>query len=314
MVHDDPLTRALNHPIGHVTQALLNWWYRQGPKAGEGLKDEIKTSFTEMCTKKDEKFRNGRVLLATHVLSLYRVDVEWTRKNLLPLFNWQHSEVEARAAWGGYLWSPRLYRPLIADIKKPFLETASHLEQLGEHADQYISFLTFAALDRGDTFSIEELANIYQNLPKKGLEIAAMALVRAIEGVTEQRGEYWKNRIHPFIHKIWPKYKELRSPELSENLGRLCLEAEEAFPEALNVLKHWLQPVPHPYYLIKKIHEKKLCEKFPENALGFLDAVIGDEAQHSVRGLGECLNKIRKSVPKRVDDKRFIRLNELRGP
>ncbi|MGB8379385.1 MAG: anti-phage defense-associated sirtuin Dsr1, partial [Rhodanobacteraceae bacterium] len=43
---DDPVFRAINHPIGHVTQALLDWWYRQEPDDGQGLPEIIKSIFT----------------------------------------------------------------------------------------------------------------------------------------------------------------------------------------------------------------------------------------------------------------------------
>ncbi|HFD86105.1 MAG TPA: hypothetical protein ENJ35_00335, partial [Gammaproteobacteria bacterium] len=54
---DDPVFRAINHPVGHVAQALLDWWYRQDLKDKQGLIDEIKPIFTEMCDTRIEKFR-----------------------------------------------------------------------------------------------------------------------------------------------------------------------------------------------------------------------------------------------------------------
>ena len=62
-------------------------------------------------------------------------------------------EAEARAAWEGFLWSPRLYRPLMEMLKPAFLDTARHYAALGKHDGQYASLLTFAALDPGDTFT-----------------------------------------------------------------------------------------------------------------------------------------------------------------
>jgi hypothetical protein len=34
---DDPVTRAINHPVGHVTEALLRWWSRRSLEDGQGL-------------------------------------------------------------------------------------------------------------------------------------------------------------------------------------------------------------------------------------------------------------------------------------
>lgn len=308
---DDPVGRAINHPVGHVTQALLGWWYRGTLKDGQGLAEELKSTFTELCDTPIDKFRHGRVILAAHVIPLYRVDREWATKYLLPLFDWRVSSIEARSAWEGFLWSPRLYRPFMTAIKVPFLETALHYERLGDHAEQYAAFLTFAALDPGDTFTPEELASAIGRLPEAGLESSAQALVRALEGAREQPEEYWRNRLLPFLHNIWPKSRELITPSISESLARLCVAAGEAFPEVLHELHNWLQSVQHPDYVVHLLYEAKLCEQFPGDALTLLDTVVGNDAQWLPRELRKCLDEIEQANPQLNTDVRFVRLAEL---
>lgn len=307
---DDPVSRAINHPIGHATEALLRWWYRQEPKAAEGLQEEIKPLFTELCDTRVKKFRHGRVLLTAHVIALFRIDEQWTITHLLPLFDWQRSENEARAAWEGFLWSPRLYRPLMAAIKQPLLETALHYEKLGNHAAQYAGFLTFAALEPGDTFTRKELLAATRLLPPEGLHIAAQTLIRAIESAGEQRREYWRNRLVPYLKSIWPKSGDVTSPAISKSLARLCVAAKEDFPEALSILKYWMHSVNYPDFLVRLLHEANLCEKFPAEALVFLDIVIGD-GSCLPRKLKECLDNIQQANPALVDGEQFQRLNSL---
>ncbi len=308
---DDPVFRAINHPVGHVTEALLHWWYRQEPKDAEGLRGEVKLLFTELCDTRIEKFRHGRVLLAAHAIALFRVDEDWARTQLLPLFDWQRSEVDARAAWEGFLWSPRLYRPLLAAIKHHLLETARHYGQLGKHAEQYVAFLTFAALDPGDTFTTSELAEATCKLPAAGLQSAAQALTRALEGAGEQRGEYWINRVLPYLKSVWPKSREVMTPAISGPLGRLCVAARGAFPEAMEALRHWLQPVEHPNYLVRLLNKAKLCEQYPSDTLVFLDAVISGNTQWLPRELKQCLDDICNADQALANDPRLIRLTEL---
>lgn len=307
---DDAVFRAINHPIGHATEALLRWWYRQEPRATEGLQEEINPLFTELCDTRVKKFRHGRVLLAAHVIALFRVDKQWTATHLLPLFDWQQSEAEARAAWKGFLWAPRLYRPLMAAIKQPLLETARHYEKLGTHAKQYAGFLTFAALEPGDTFTRKELLTAIRVLPSEGLHIAAQTLIRALESAGEQRREYWRNRLVPYLKSIWPKSGDVTSPAISESLARLCVAAKEDFPEALSILKYWMRSVIYPDFLVRLLHEANLCEKFPAEALEFLDIVIGD-GSCLPRKLKESLDSILQGDPALAHNKRFQRLNNL---
>lgn len=305
---DDPVMRAINHPVGHVTEALLRWWCRRSLEDGQGLPEEIKSTFTELCDTQIDKYRHGRVLLAAHVIALFRVDREWATQHLLPLFDWQRSEAEARAAWEGFLWSPRLYRPLMEMLKSAFLDTARHYAALGEHSGQYASLLTFAALDPGDTFTTTELATATRSLPPEGLREAAQALVRALEGAGEQRVNYWTNRVARYLHDTWPKTRDNVSPSIAESLGRLCVAAQDAFPEALTLLRAWLQPPAHPDYLVHRLHEAGLCGRFPEQALDFLSLLIGDQTQWPPGDLGACLDAIQSAMPELETDPRFERL------
>ena len=126
---DNPISIAINHPVGHVTEALLNWWIRWSPEHGQSLSDTIRPVFTELCDVSFGTFRHGRVLLARNVITLFHRDREWSEQHLLPLFDWNHSTNEARAAWSGFLGSPRLYRPLMESLKRPFLDTALYLRR-----------------------------------------------------------------------------------------------------------------------------------------------------------------------------------------
>jgi len=308
---DDPVSRAINHPIGHVTEALLSWWYRQDPKEGQGLPKEVKVPFTSLCDTQITMYRHGRVVLAAHAIALFRVDEAWTKAHLLQIFDWDKSEVEAGAAWEGFLWSPRLYPPLLSTIKRSMLEAAKHYIRLGKHAEQFADFLTFAALDPGETFTNEELSQVTHALPIEGLQSAAQTLVRALEGAGEQREIYWRNRVLPYWDSIWPKSSESKSHAVSESLARLCVAARKAFPDAFKKLRHWLQPVEYPDYIICQLHEASLCQEFPDDALEFLGKIIGADARWLPNELRHCLDQIKQTDQMLAGKPTFTRLTNL---
>jgi hypothetical protein len=308
---DDPVLRAINHPVGHVTQALLDVWYRKEPDDGQGLPQSIKPIFTELCDVQVPKFRHGRVLLAAHALSLFRVDQAWSEQHLLPLLDWNRSEAEARATWEGFLWSPRLYRPLMEAIKPAFLETANHYAQLGNHKEQFAAFLTFAALDPGDTFTTAQLATAIRALPADGLRESAQVLVRALEGAGDQREDYWKNRVSPFWEKIWPKSNDQASSANAESLARLCIAAGNEFPSAVAAVVNWLRVVQHPGYVIQRLQESGLAARFADDALRLLSTIVGDQPSWLPPELRQCLDAIGQAAPNLRQDHRCMRLDEL---
>lgn len=249
------------------------------------------------------------MLLATHVIALFRVDQDWASEHLLPLFDWQVYPQEAPAAWQGFLWSPRLYRPLMEMLKRPFLDTATHYEELGEYQQQYPALLASAALDRGDTFTKDELASATRSLPANGLHDTAQALVSALESAGDQRANYWSNRVAPYLRAIWPRTRDKVSPDISESFGRLCIAAQDKFPEALAQLKDWLQAAEYPDSLVHWLYEAGLCKKFPNEALEFLSRLIGEQTQSLPGDLGDCLETIESASPELKADQRFKRLS-----
>jgi hypothetical protein len=305
---DDVVLRAINHPVGLATEAALRWWYRQRPQDNQGLRDEIIPILTEICDPDVATFRYGRVVLGTNLIALFRVDRDWVEQYLLPLFDWDKSYGEARAVWMGFLGSPRLYRPLMDALKPDFLATSEYHHDLGDYARQYAGFLTFAALDPGDTFTMPELAKATGSLPADGLAQVAQTLVQALESAGDQRGEYWRNRVVPYLRHVWPQSRESLTPTIATNFARLCVAAGDQFPEAFSELRHWLRAPVHPDFVVHQVHETKLGERFPSDTLKFLSIIISDNAQLVSNELSGCLDAIAEARPTLVEDDDFRRL------
>jgi hypothetical protein len=304
---NQPVTEAINHPIGHATQALLNLWFKRKPGDNDSLPSDVEPLFTQLCDVGIERFRHGRVLLASNLIALFRVDRSWTERHLLPLFDWGRSSVEAKAAWEGFLWSPRLYRPLLIAFKPQFLFTAHHYADLGEHSVQFAAFLTYAALDAVDGYTSEDFQSAIGALPQEGLQEVARALSQALEGAGEKREDYWKNRIQPFWQRSWPKSRHLVSNSIAESLARMCIAAGDEFPSALSAVVDWLLPMEDPGYIVHRLDESGLCARFPDVALRLLDAILTDQPW-APEELGRCLEAIAQAAPALREDFRYKKL------
>ena len=313
VIDDDPVSVAINHPVGVVTEALLNWLYRQELEDAEGLSDPIKSIFTKLCDKQNSEFCHGRVLLAKHSIALFRVDADWVRNSLLPLFDWQASEEEANCAWAGFLWSQPHHSPVLWEIKNNFLDTASHYNKLGRNAERFAFFLTYLALNPSDAFTTDELKHATNKLPIKGLQGTVKALTSALKGAGDQRIEFWEYRILPYFDSIWPMSSQTVNPEISSYLARLCIEAQEKFPDAVEKLRPWLKQIDRPGYFIYHLKEMNLCKNFPEDSLKFLDAILSDQAPMAARALTlrECLNDILTTDSKFAGNTLYNRLDRL---
>ncbi len=309
MNDDDPIFRAINHPKGRVTQALLHWWFSAKPEDDELLPRRLVPIFSRLCNTSTADYRHARILLCANVVALMRVDPLWASSNILPLFDWDKSNLEARAAWIGYLWAPRLYRPLLTAFKSAFLATADKYVDLGDHGRQYASVLTFAALDPADVFARTEIQTAIRALPQDGLERCARALVQALGSSGDQRAEYWSNRVQPFIEKIWPKATIAAPKLITEQFARLALAAGESFPEALAVVKPWLVPIEYPYAVLTDLTQYGTCAKFPREALNLIDRIVGKGVWPTPE-LVNCIETIGKAAPELADTDVFRRVDD----
>ena len=312
---EDPVGQAINHPVGKITEALLNLWTATSLEDGQGLASEIRPIFTELCDVRIGKFRPGRTMLTMRVPALFRVDREWTIRHLLPLFDWQRCQTEARAAWEGFFCSPRLHPPLIAVIREYFLDTACHYEKLRRQGEHYPALLTFAALNLRDVFTRQQLHEAVEALPERGLVRASDALVDALKCAGGQRVEHWNNLIVPYLREIWPQSIDRKTQEISKSLGSVCIAAQESFPEAVIELRNWLQPLEYPGLVMHRLKESSLCTMFPDSALEFLHLVVGENMVGS-EDLKICLGQIQTAKRQLERDSRFQRLGEflhLRG-
>jgi hypothetical protein len=224
----------------------------------------------------------------------------------LPLFNWDRP-YEAKAVWEGFLWSPRLYQPLLTAFKLDFLESANHYDGLGEHREQFAAFLTYAALGPTEGYSVDEFRSAIGALPQDGLEQSAQALAQALEGAADQREDYWRNRVQPFWQRIWPKFGELATPRIAASLARLAIAAGGEFPAALAAVLPWLQPLEYVDHSVRLLHESGLCRRFPSKALLLLNTAIADQNWAPLE-LGQCLDEIAEAAPDLARDAGYIRL------
>jgi hypothetical protein len=307
---NDPLTSAINHPVGYVTEAVITWWYAQKLEDNMGIAEPVRAVFNEVCNRDVASFRHGRILLSTHVITLFRVDREWTASYVLPLFNWNNTE-EAFSAWTGFLWSPRLYWPLLAALKDEFFQTVDHYEELERRGVQYVRLLTFSALEREEPFTVAEFAAATAKLPSAGLADAASVLTEGLQSAGDRRVEYWKNRVKPYLHAVWPNNQNARTKQVSTEFAELIIAAGDSFQDALQTLQDWIIPFDHTSLSLHSLHESGLATRFPEEALELLERLVPSQLQWSADALRDNLRQIRIAKPALMTDPRYARLDTI---
>lgn len=308
---DDNVFAAINHPIGRVVEVALSWWFKQPLDDDGGLPPLLKALLDQVAVPPFPRSTPALLVLASHVVTLYRVDKPWTVTNLLPAFDWKRGQATARPVWEGYLRAPRIYYPLLDALHKPFLATAGAYEVLGKYGPQYASVLAYVALERGAAFSVDELRQATRQLPVSGLEKTAQTLAYAIEAIGEKRAEYWREVVEPYIQRLWPKDAAFGTEKISRHFAEVCIATGTEFPNALKTLRRWLAPVRSWAWVLKKAIAAGNISQFPHEYLDLVAAIVQAPDPMARRELHDVLGAIVQADPALRSSPEFHRLERI---
>jgi len=303
---NDPLNSAINHPVGILAESLFQWWYNQKPNNEDGLIAEFEKRLNQICFVDNSALYYGKVIVATNLLSLFKVDREWTTNKVLPWFNWNANSL-ANMSWRSYLWSPRLHKGLLLQLKPSLLSTALHYEELDSHKEQYARFMTYIALQQYDEYKAIELTEVFNILPSEALYYVASSLSDGISSSGDKYSEYWEHRIKVFINKFWPKNKDISENTVNQ-LGLLCIATKNHFGEAFSLLKHSLKPVQDTEYIVRQVKSSNLIQEFPKEILNFLNILTADPKYRPASKLKDCIEEIVTIEPSLSNEPSYKRL------
>lgn len=318
----DPISQAINHPVGRIMEALLSRCFGKTIKKGESIPLIYKDLFTHVSDTPTRGLRHGRVILASRIIGLYYADENWVREHLYPLLDWNRNAGEAKAAWCGFLWTNRPHVPLMQEIKNHFLQTANHIQELGSAEKLYCEILTLMELWHVPGWAGQACKAIFSHFPKSALEHCADMLKRyqtrwfdvKAETNDERRSpeRLWVKDVRPFIQKFWPKDTEKLSPEICRQFAQLVLGTGNEFPHAFQDL-FWIlksYDAKDGAHLVRIKAATHCLQDFPETSLDYLIAVTKN-ANWNADLLGECLDIIKKTHPELEKDSRYVILTSF---
>ena len=295
---DDYVSQAINMPVGKCVEAIFEWWFTVKPKDNDLLPNFVKKVFTDICEGSKETYICGKVILSSNIISLFRVDKEWTNTTLIPLFDWNQTNREnAISLWQGYLWNPRIYYPFLLSIKKSFLETANHRDLLGIGGKTYIRLITHLGVDKPEGFVYSEISSIINSFDLASLDIVAEAVKQIFSSFDKTREEIWDNRISKFLHQCWPKDKNKKSSEITTTFTLMCIDSGLLFKKVYTTLEPFISIIEYPGLVLLRLCKSDVCANFPELVLDLLVHIIDEKSERDLHQLHECLELIGKHKP-----------------
>jgi len=138
--------RAINRPGGKIVQFWLHAisTFRSKDKdKWKGLPEKYIDLLERVIASDSHSAELGRVILSSQILSLFTLDREWTKKNVLPLLDWSINERRAEQAWDGYLalgrWNEALLPNLMPLFEQSFSKLSDRLASMRGRFSEYLA-------------------------------------------------------------------------------------------------------------------------------------------------------------------------------
>jgi hypothetical protein len=125
----------------------------------------------------------------------------------------------------------------------------------------------------------------------------------------------WRDRVKPWLGRVWPHELDYRSPGLSDRFATLAAATNEEFPDAVGFLSPFLVKS-DALLALHRLNETSHPDRHPVETLQLLNAVLDLKAfwiPDNVRGI---LDRIAKAQPDLKEDPIFRRFTDrlLRQP
>ncbi len=237
---NDWLHQAINHPAGILAQFWVlgfSLWRKQQDPEPTTFSPEYCQVLSDIVQDQKLPGKLGRTVFASHFAFLLAVDEEWTRENLLPLFDPDNSDFQA--AWDGFLAWGRL-SPAVAEVMADlFFKAIERINSdLSYQCRRFIEYYTgmlvhFVEEDPFDKW-IPRLFQFGGQEAGKEFAFNLRHYLRNMNGTTQQElwqrwlKQYWENRLQGVP-------AALESDEIGNMLNWLP-HLTAVFPEAVDLV------------------------------------------------------------------------------
>ena len=290
-----------NHSAGILAQFWLSGfslWRKQQDPEPTALSHEYRPILSDIMQDQKLPGKLGRTVLASHFAFLLAVDEEWTRENLLPLFDPGNSDFQA--AWDGFLAWGRL-SPAVAEVMADlFLKAIERINSdLSDQRDEFIKYYTDMLTHFAEDPIDQWIPKLFQYGGQEARQDFALNLGYHLQDMDETAQQEWWQR---WLKHYWQNRLDsvpppaLESGEL-ENMLNWLPHLTAVFPEAVDLAVQMPTDIPlQNCRVIYEINESDLWQHYPDRVAKLLIYLFERNLQDSIwfSGLKELIDKLLK--------------------
>jgi len=309
--------RVPGSPVGLAAELLIDLVDSQNIEKGSGLPSEITLRLERLIAAPGEGSDHAVHTIARQLRWLDSIDPEWTRRTIVPLFNFEHPSAEP--AWNGFLFhdgtppEPELFSLLKCNFLKAFSYALKDdwNDHVSRHLHKFLVIGCFWHQNNPVYISFEEVRRALRQTDNKGRAHTIYVLSIIVHS------KVWTSFGKPFLEKAWPKEMHFRTEQTSQMFVAWAAEAGDLFPDVVHGIRLHLAPISdHDMYAHNLVQQhdgegSELPRRFPDDALALLDKLVPDNPDRIPYGLDTAIEMIAEAKPSLRRDDRWRRLESV---
>jgi hypothetical protein len=163
------------------------------------------------------------------------------------------------------------------------------------------------------TFRDHEVRDILKVASPSIVEGFAECLASWVQDGGRKPENAWHQAIRPIFEQVWPRERSYRRSAYSVGLAKMAVHAGGRFPEALEVVRHYLTAFQGDYPSLHFLSSSKAPDMHPVASLDLLWILCGPDFSGRPYGLNEVIKRI-AAADRRLELDRRLQWLEQRAP
>lgn len=300
---------SLNSAAGRMVDTLFKYPGLAELKPNAGFPDAWSRKLDQMLALHADDRRYAIVMIASKLAWLYQTNPEWVDAQMLPISTGDDADNDA--FWAGFFWSAHTpQRSLYQKLKAPLIALASQLNLRREHANSLAGVLLGGWASGDSTKDSEQLISdveLREVLIHAGDELRSWILWYLQQWTKKPDSPLGKNLL-PFLERVWPRQRTVRTAQMSGKLIDLALSAPDLFPEVIKAILPRLVTIDGHSVILAGINvDEKIFAHHPCTLLDLLSVVLSPDTGMWPYGTREIIGQLAEQ-PETRDDPRLAAL------
>lgn len=304
----------LDHARDTPEGKLVNIWMDLSPvglKAGEKFPEDWLAQIEQLLHLIPEINRFVLVMLTRNINWFYRIDPEWTKKNLLIFL--EQSEEDKDAFFAGFFRSQ--YTPDIElyNQVKPYILEFFKKGNVKRSINNRLAAMLLVGWGTIDNLSGERLITNKEMrtiLIEGNEDFHMLILSNILRWLRNNEGD-WDKKIQEFLQLVWPRHKKVKSKAVLAQLCNLALLKSDVFPIVVDDVIRLVKSASVGRISLPNLRQETISafDTHPEKVLELLFTVLATNLNEWPYGINKALQKIIAVDPELSKDRRFIELH-----